>query len=148
MKNLAALLAGLLFGAGLVIGGMTDPAKVLAFLTLNAAWDPTLMFVLGGALVTAAMGYRLAGHRTAPLFDAAFHAPRAMQVDRRLLAGAATFGIGWGLTGFCPGPALVGAMTLDPRAGVFLLTFGAGVLLHARLVSDAPALAPETPVDG
>ena len=135
MKNLSAMLAGILFGAGLVVAGMTNPDVVLAFLTLDANWDSTLLFVLGSAVVIATLGYRLVGGRHAPLFDTEFHAPTSTVIDSRLLAGAATFGLGWGLSGFCPGPALVGLMTLDPRAAVFLTTFIVGVLIYERWFS-------------
>jgi len=150
MNNFSGLLAGILFGAGLVIAGMTDPAKVLAFLTLNAAWDPTLMFVLGAAVVVTFIGYRLIGARRAPLFDDEFHAPASSIIDRRLIGGSAIFGLGWGLAGFCPGPALVGLMTLDPRAAVFLVAFVAGVLIYERWFSKAPVMAVPDPatVDG
>ena len=150
MNNISGLLAGILFGAGLVVAGMTDPAKVLAFLTLNSHWDPTLMFVLGSAVVVTFIGYRLVGVRAAPLFDADFHAPESTAIDKRLIGGAAVFGLGWGLAGFCPGPALVGVMTLDPRAAVFLAAFVAGVLIYERWFSKAPVVAVSDPatVDG
>ena len=137
MNNLSALIGGLLFGAGLVVSGMTDPDKVLAFLTLGSNWDPTLMFVLGAAVSVAALGYWLVGHRAAPLFDSEFHTPTNTQLDARLLGGAALFGLGWGLVGFCPGPALVGAMTLDPRAGIFIGGFIVGVLIYEKALTPA-----------
>ena len=150
MNNISGLLAGIVFGAGLVTAGMTDPAKVLAFLTLNQHWDPSLIFVLGAAVVVAAVGYRLVGLRASPLFDDEFHAPTSTLIDRRLLGGAAVFGLGWGIAGFCPGPALVGLMTLDPRAAVFLVAFVAGLLIYERWFSAAPApeVAEPTTVDG
>jgi uncharacterized protein len=140
MKNLGALTAGLLFGAGLVVAGMTDPAKVLAFLTLDAGWDPTLIFVLGAAVVVTTIGYRLVGQRAAPLFDSEFHPPTSVLIDARLLSGAAVFGLGWGIAGFCPGPALVGVMTLDPRAAIFLAAFVAGLFVYERWL--APGAGP------
>lgn len=132
MKNISALIAGILFGAGLVVAGMTNPDVVLAFLTLNENWDSTLMFVLGAAVIVAAVGYQLVGKRSSPLFDADFHAPTSTLIDRRLIGGAVLFGLGWGLAGFCPGPALVGVMTLDPRAAVFLVAFVVGMVLFER----------------
>lgn len=144
MKNVSALVAGMLFGAGLVIAGMTNPEKVLAFLTLGAGWDATLIFVLGAAVIVAATGYALVGRRTSPLFDDEFHAPASTVIDARLIGGAALFGVGWGLSGFCPGPAIVGALTLDIRAVVFLIAFVVGVLAYERLL--APPVA--TRVDG
>jgi uncharacterized membrane protein YedE/YeeE len=150
MNNISGLIAGMLFGAGLVIAGMTDPDKVLAFLTLNQYWDPTLIFVLGSAVVVTFIGYRLVGMRAAPLFDEEFHAPGSSLIDRRLLGGAAVFGLGWGVAGFCPGPALVGLMTLDPRAAVFLVAFVAGMLIYERWFSKAPVVEVPDPatVDG
>ena len=150
MNNVSGLLAGILFGAGLVLAGMTDPFKVLAFLTLNDQWDPTLIFVLGSAVVVTFVGYRLVGSRTAPLFDSEFHAPTSTLIDKRLIGGAAVFGVGWGIAGFCPGPALVGLMTLDPRAAIFLVAFVAGVLVYERWFSTAPVVEVTDPatVDG
>ena len=150
MNNLSGLIAGIIFGAGLVIAGMTDPAKVLAFLTLNANWDPALIFVLGGAVVVATVGYRLVGLRSTPLFDDDFHAPSSTVIDRRLIGGSAVFGLGWGIAGFCPGPALVGVMTLDPRAAVFLVAFVAGLLIYERWFTAAPVpeVAEPATIDG
>jgi uncharacterized membrane protein YedE/YeeE len=106
MKMWMALLAGLLFGAGLSLGGMTQPAVVLGFLDLAGAWNPRLLFVMAGAVATTALGYRLAWRARRPWFDDAFKLPVAQQVDARLAFGAALFGIGWGMAGYCPGPAL------------------------------------------
>lgn len=127
MTRVAALAGGLSFGLGLTVSGMTNPEVVLAFLTLNANWNPTLIAVLVSAVLVTAAGYRLVARRGAPLFDRTFHTPAAKAIDTRLLAGAGLFGVGWGIAGYCPGPALVGAFTLDPRA----LTFCAGMLLGA-----------------
>jgi uncharacterized membrane protein YedE/YeeE len=107
MGLIAALAAGLIFGAGLIISGMTDPAKVQNFLDLAGQFDPSLAFVMIGAIAVAATGYRLVLRRPKPLASPAFHLPTKTQIDTRLVAGAAIFGIGWGLAGFCPGPALV-----------------------------------------
>ena len=128
-QNLAALVGGTVFGAGLVVAGMTNPDKVLAFLTVNQHWDPALIFVMGSAVVVATLGYWLVGKRTTPLFDTAFHAPGNRLVDRPLIAGAGLFGIGWGISGFCPGPAIVGLLTFDVRAMVFIAAYVAGVFL-------------------
>lgn len=106
MKMLMGYVAGLLFGLGLAISGMTDPARVLGFLDIAGAWDPTLMFVLGGAVITSFIGYRLVFKRSAPLFGERFQLPTRQDLDIRLLGGAALFGIGWGLSGYCPGPAI------------------------------------------
>ncbi len=106
MSFLVNLGFGLLFGIGLVFSGMSDPAKVLNFLDLFGTWDPSLAFVMGGAVIVTFVGYRLVFRRGQPIAGEQFHFPERDDIDRRLLAGSATFGIGWGLGGFCPGPAL------------------------------------------
>ena len=126
-QNVAALAGGTVFGAGLVIAGMTNPDKVLAFLTLNQHWDPALIFVMGSAVVVATLGYWLIGKRGQPLFDSSFHAPTNQVIDQPLLVGAGLFGVGWGISGFCPGPAIVGLLTLDLRAVVFIAAYLVGV---------------------
>jgi len=103
-----AMTAGLLFGAGLAISGMINPAKVLAFLDVAGAWDPSLAFVMAGALIVTAVGYKLVLGRTRPLFESSFSLPTRRDVDLPLGLGAGLFGIGWGLVGYCPGPALAG----------------------------------------
>ena len=105
MRLLAAFLAGGLFGLGLVISQMINPRRVQGFLDL-AAWDPTLLLVITGAVCTTFTGYRLVTRRARPLLDTEFHLPTARLIDKRLVAGAAVFGVGWGLAGYCPGPAL------------------------------------------
>jgi hypothetical protein len=111
-KIASALLAGLLFGLGLTVSQMVNPAKVLNFLDIAGTWEPSLLFVLGGAVATAFIGFRLAGRRAKPLLDESYPLPTATRIDGRLLGGAILFGVGWGLIGFCPGPA-VAALTLD-----------------------------------
>lgn len=105
-RNFAALLAGLIFGVGLTISEMVNPAKVLAFLDVFGNWDPSLAFVMGGALIVTAIGYRLAWMRDRPVFEDRFQVPGNRQIDTRLAIGAVLFGIGWGLVGLCPGPAI------------------------------------------
>jgi hypothetical protein len=105
MHVLAALACGLVFGAGLALSGMTNPAKVLAFLDVAGAWDATLAFVMGGALAVNAAAYAATRRRASPLFADAFALPTRRDLDARLLGGAALFGVGWGLVGLCPGPA-------------------------------------------
>ncbi|ULU25778.1 DUF6691 family protein [Dyella terrae] len=106
MKSLMALLAGLLFGAGLGIAGMTQPVIVLGFLDVGGAWNPRLLFVMAGAVLTTAIGYRLVWRARKPRLEASFEMPSARRIDGRLLVGSALFGIGWGIAGYCPGPAL------------------------------------------
>ena len=105
-RNISALLAGLVFGLGLTVSSMVNPAKVLAFLDLFGNWDPSLAFVMGGALVVTALGYRLVWRRDRPVFAERFQVPGNRKVDARLAFGAVLFGIGWGLVGLCPGPAI------------------------------------------
>ncbi len=138
-QTISGLLAGGLFGIGLAVSGMTDPAKVLAFLTLNQNWDPALLLVIGSAVTTAALGFLLVNRRSAPLYDVRFHLPEKTAIDGRLLGGSALFGVGWGLVGFCPGPAIVAALTLDVRAWVFLPAFVIGMVVHETLLVGRPA---------
>ncbi len=105
MKSIAGFFCGLLFGIGLVVSGMSDPAKVLNFLDFTGTWDPSLAFVMGGAVITAFIGFRVVLGRSAPVFAGRFNLPTKSDVDGQLLTGAAVFGLGWGLGGFCPGPA-------------------------------------------
>ena len=132
MKALAGYLAGLLFGLGLAISGMTDPARVIGFLDVAGAWDPTLIFVLGGAVITTFIGYRLAWRRQSPVLDARFQLPTRRDLDGRLLGGAALFGIGWGLTGYCPGPAVASLPGLSWPLALFLVAMVAGWWLARR----------------
>lgn len=129
MKSSSALIAGLLFGAGLTLSGMTDPNQVLAFLNFSGNWSPNLLFVLGSAVSITSVGYLLVQMRTTPLFGSAFHLPSKSAIDRPLILGSILFGFGWGLVGFCPGPALVSAMMLDANAAIFLAAFITGSYL-------------------
>lgn len=106
MKNIVSVLAGLLFGFGLALSQMTDPAKVIGFLDVSGGWDPTLLLVMGGAVLVTLISFRFILRRSRPVFDGEFHLPRRRDLDGRLIAGAAIFGIGWGLAGFCPGPGV------------------------------------------
>jgi len=107
MKTICALLAGLIFGIGLILSGMSNPAKVLGFLDLAGAWDPSLALVMGGALIPASIAFWIARRRGRTLLDAPLALPATRQIDRRLIGGSVLFGIGWGLAGICPGPAVV-----------------------------------------
>lgn len=135
-RLISALVAGTIFGLGLSLSSMTNPDKVLAFLTLDSAWDPTLVFVLASAVITTAIGYILVDKRQRPLFANDFNRPASRSVDGKLLGGAALFGLGWGLAGYCPGPAIVGALTLDPRAWIFAAGLVAGMLAYEGLPSN------------
>ncbi|MDN3558233.1 DUF6691 family protein [Halomonas maura] len=135
MRTLMGYLAGLLFGLGLAVSGMTDPARVLGFLDLFGAWDPTLIFVLGGAVATNFVGYRLAMRRPNPLFASAFQLPRRRDLDGRLIGGAALFGIGWGLSGYCPGPAFASVAGITWPLAAMLLAMLVGWFLARALPS-------------
>ena len=133
MQIAMGLFAGLIFGLGLVISGMSDPAKVLNFLDIAGRWDPSLAFVMGGATIVTFLGYRVVLRRPAPLLSDAFHLPAARMIDLRLLGGAALFGIGWGVGGFCPGPAWTAVTLLAPGTLVFLPMMVLGLWLGNRL---------------
>ena len=125
---LGALLSGLVFGFGLVISGMTQPAKVLGFLDIFGAWDPTLAFVMGAALAVALPGFYFARRRERPLLAAQFRWPKRNEIDAPLIGGAALFGIGWGLIGLCPGPAIVNLATFLPQAFLFVVAMAVGIV--------------------
>jgi uncharacterized membrane protein YedE/YeeE len=125
---LSGLVAGLIFGVGLVISGMTLPAKVLGFLDVFGSWDPTLVFVMAGALIVAAPGFYLARGRSQPLLATRFHWPTRGDIDRPLAVGSAMFGVGWGLVGLCPGPAIANLATLMPQVAAFVAAMGAGMI--------------------
>ncbi|MDX2259751.1 MAG: DUF6691 family protein [Hyphomicrobiaceae bacterium] len=141
MRILAALLAGLVFGLGITVAGMSDPAKVLNFFDIAGTWDPSLAFVMAGALAVTAIGYRLVLPRRAPLFDTSFHVPTSTLIDARLVGGAAVYGIGWGLVGFCPGGLLPTLALGRSEPFVFLAALIVGMLI-ARL---GPSLLPLPP---
>ena len=130
MKLWAALLAGLAFGTGLALSGMLDPARVLGFLDVTGAWDPSLAFVLSGAVGVSAIGQILSRRMARPLLAERFDAPATRPVDVPLLGGGALFGIGWGLAGFCPGPALASLSLGLQRSVVFVGAMLAGMALH------------------
>ena len=132
MPILVQFLIGLLFGSGLVVAGMSDPAKVLNFLELAAipmgSWDPSLAFVMAGGVIVTFIGYRLVLKRPQPLFDTQFHMPTFRDIDARVVAGPAIFGVGWGLAGFCPGPALTALGTGSSQALLFVAAMLAGMV--------------------
>lgn len=129
MNKLIPLLCGLLFGAGLAMSGMTDTAKVLGFLDIFGHWDPTLAFVMGGAVATTLVGFRLVLRRSAPVCETEFQLPQKKTLDRPLLMGAAIFGIGWGAYGYCPGPSLSAMVYLDGKTFVFVIAMLVGMAL-------------------
>lgn len=128
-RNLPILLSGTLFGAGLTVGGMTDPARVRGFLDLFGNWDPTLAFVMGGAVIVMAIAWRFQPKLTRPIFADAFALPSRRDLTPKLIGGSALFGIGWGIAGLCPGPALA-AFVIDPiSAAIFVIAMLAGMFL-------------------
>jgi uncharacterized membrane protein YedE/YeeE len=129
--------AGLLFAVGLGVSGMTHPSKVLGFLDVAGAWDPSLLLVMGGALSVNLLLFPRILRRARPVLDERFHVPQKRTIDARLLGGAAIFGVGWGLAGYCPGPALVSLATGAAPALVFALAMVAGMLLYTRTVGRA-----------
>ena len=144
MNVLAAFAAGLVFGAGLLVSGMSDPGKVIGFLDVAGAWDPSLAFVMAGAILVGAVAFALARRRAQAFLGAAMHLPQRRDIDLQLVAGAIVFGIGWGLAGFCPGPALVSFGSGNDKAAIFVAAMLAGmVIFHAaeRLIHE-PRRAP------
>ena len=138
MRLIAALCAGALFGAGLVLSGMTDTRRVQGFLDLFGQWDPTLAFVMGGAVLPMALAWRLASRHRRSLTGMPFPARPAFRLDMPLIAGSAMFGAGWGLVGLCPGPALATAVTGGLPVLVFLIAMGAGMLAAIPARRRAP----------
>ena len=127
--NLSEYLIGVLFGLGLIISGMTNPAKILAFLDIAGAWDPSLIFVMGGAVLVGLIAFYLAKNRTQSFLGGAMQIPTRRDIDRPLIIGSAMFGVGWGLAGFCPGPALVSLGSGELKALVFVVAMLGGMLL-------------------
>jgi uncharacterized membrane protein YedE/YeeE len=127
MHSLSAFFIGLLFGIGLIVSGMSDPFKVIGFLDLAGAWDPSLAFVMAGAVVVGMIAFRVARKRATSLLGGAMHLPADRRIDRRLVLGSLAFGVGWGLAGFCPGPALVALGAGYDKAVVFVIAMLAGM---------------------
>jgi uncharacterized membrane protein YedE/YeeE len=136
---LISLVAGLLFGAGLALSGMTDPSRVRAFLDVAGAWDPTLAFVMGGALAPMALAWRAQRHLERPTGAAAFDLPQSSAIDARLVGGAALFGVGWGASGLCPGPAIANLALRPAHAGLFVIAM-LGAMALQRMTSAPPTL--------
>ena len=129
MSLIFSLLAGIIFGAGLTVSDMVNPARVLNFVDLAGHWDPTLIFVIAGGLAVTALGYRLVFRREAPIASEKFQLPAQRQIDSRLIGGSALFGVGWGLAGICPGPALTDLVTLQPKVLVFVAAMLIGMIV-------------------
>jgi uncharacterized membrane protein YedE/YeeE len=135
MRNILTFLIGILFGTGISMSGMANPAKVINFFDIAGTWDPSLGFVMGGAVVVAFIGYRLVLRRPTPVFEPSFDIPQNRRLDVRLLTGASIFGVGWGIAGFCPGGALPALGTLNADVVVFVVALIAGMLV-TRVLSD------------
>ena len=130
MQRISEFVVGLLFGLGLMLSGMTDPGKVIGFLDLLGNWDPSLALVMGGAIAVGFFAFALAKKRTTNFFGGALHLPKSTQIDKRLIWGNVMFGAGWGLAGFCPGPALVSMATGQDKALVFVLSMVFGMIVY------------------
>jgi uncharacterized protein len=130
MHAFSAFATGLIFGIGLIVSGMTDPSKIIGFLDLAGPWDPSLAFVMGGAVAVGFIAFRFARRRTAAFLGGAMHLPEARQMDRRLVLGSLGFGIGWGLAGYCPGPAVVSVGMGQEKAIVFVVAMLAGMGIY------------------
>ena len=140
-QTVIALLAGTLFGAGLAVSGMADPQRVRAFLDLFGAWDPTLAFVMAGAILPMAIAWRVQSRMSSPLAVSTFALPTTRDLDPRLVIGAAIFGIGWGIAGLCPGPAIANLTIAPAPAAIFVAAMLAGMILH-KLLPAIPAKQP------
>lgn len=130
MHRITEFFVGLLFGLGLLLSGMTDPGKVLGFLDLFGTWDPSLAFVMGGAIAVGFFAFALARKRTTNFLGGALHLPKATQIDRRLVLGGLNFGAGWGLAGFCPGPGIVSMASGEVKAAVFVAAMVVGMAVY------------------
>jgi uncharacterized membrane protein YedE/YeeE len=141
MNILFAALAGLVFGLGLIVSGMANPAKVLGFLDLGGAWDPSLALVMAGAIAVGSLGFLVAGRRRRSWLGLPMRLPQPARIDRRLLVGSALFGVGWGLAGFCPGPALVALGMGAPKALAFVAAMLAGMAVYELRERRSSAIA-------
>ncbi len=143
MTVLVSLLTGLVFGVGLIVSGMADPAKVLGFLDLAGTWDPSLAFVMGGAIAVGVVAFAVARRRTVSLLGAEMKLPTARTIDRRLVAGSLLFGVGWGVAGFCPGPGLVALGMGEAKAVVFVAAMLVGMVLFELIERRRQAAVPK-----
>jgi uncharacterized membrane protein YedE/YeeE len=134
-KTFTALVVGIIFGAGLALSDMVNPARVLAFLDILGDWDPALVFVMGGAIIPAAIGYLVRSRMRAPVLEKAFFIPANRQLDRKLIGGAALFGVGWGLAGYCPGPAVAGLAYGFWQTWLFVAAMLLGMIAHRFIMA-------------
>jgi uncharacterized membrane protein YedE/YeeE len=148
MTRASPFLVGLLFGIGLCLAGMTNASKVLAFLDLGGAWDPSLAFVMGGAIAVAFVAFRIAARRGLSFSGEPFHLPTVRAIDPRLVGGSLLFGVGWGLVGLCPGPAIADIGFLDRRAALFVLAMAVGMALYSGLAAVPATPGAEVALDG
>ena len=152
LDTVSSFIVGLIFGIGLIFAGMTDPSKVIGFLDISGLWDPSLAFVMVGAILVGLVAFRFANKRTMNFLGGAIRLPTKNDIDTRLIVGSLLFGIGWGLGGFCPGPALVALGTGAPQAIIFVLSMIAGMalfegaerLMRPRDVDAKPSDTPAT----
>lgn len=135
MKNIITLLAGLIFGLGLIISGMTNPAKVIGFLDISGLWDPSLMFVMFGGIAIAFIGFKFAKNEGQTVFNDVIHLPGRTHISKELVIGSLLFGAGWALAGFCPGPALVALGAGYKEALIFVIAMIVGMYIHDHLLS-------------
>jgi uncharacterized membrane protein YedE/YeeE len=129
LDTLSSFIVGLIFGIGLILAGMTNPAKVIGFLDITGTWDPSLAFVMGGAILVAIVAFRFAKKRTANFLGGAMRMPTSDMIDKRLVIGSLLFGAGWGMAGFCPGPALTSIGTGNPKAVIFVIAMIVGMAI-------------------
>ncbi len=140
IDTVSAFIVGLIFGIGLILAGMTDPSKVIGFLDLAGSWDPSLAFVMGGAILVGVVAFRFAQKRTANFFGGAMRLPNRRDIDLRLVGGSVVFGMGWGMAGFCPGPALTALGTGNAKAAIFVAAMVGGMAIFE--LADRLLLAP------
>lgn len=133
MGKLTVFISGMLFGAGVTISGMVNPMKVLNFLDISGAWDATLILVMGAGLLVTLISYQIIFRRKAPMFAPSFRLPTSEDIDAKLLSGAALFGVGWGLSGFCPGPAIASVVFGRMESTTFVIAMAAGMLLAKQI---------------
>ena len=143
MTVFVSLLAGLVFGLGLIVSGMADPAKVLGFLDIGGAWDPSLAFVMAGAIAVGSLAFAVASKRTLSFLGATMKLPQSRDIDRRLVIGGVVFGIGWGVAGFCPGPGLVALGMGEFKALIFVVAMLVGMVVFELLERRRQTVIPE-----